>query len=593
LADFDLKYLNKILTDFMKTLKVVSVYPDNNPIPFKLKESFIDRFIDFIRDNGDLRLKIENHCLTMDGQTVYEEDNPEESLALFFHYSGINEISFSRTFGVDQANEFFKVIKSFINKEEGGDDLVSLLWQAEIGGFDYRTIEDITLGNYDDDFRIFETGSAAGDSGRIDTGENRVQYASIFLDEDEFDTSDDSIGIENELADEKMGLNTAPAVKNSIPMETALLLKEAYKPNDEDQNEINTLHAEDNEFDMYQSTRGLLGELLLKENEYFEFNESVTVLEKIFSDLTTAGNLSAAAGLLTDLKELETILSEKSPRWSERIAGAIILAGGWEGISKLASVLNDHPEIEAAEINLYLSNFGWQSLSAIVDLLGVAEHMTHRLAICDYLSVAGREHVDIIARGIVDHRWFVVRNTVSILVAIGGQKAFNHLSRAVTHEEPRVRQNIVKSLAEYEDERGYQLFTKLIWDSNEEVAQASLEAILSLTDSSVLNIIIGIINDERFSSLPDNFKSSLIFSFSQNGGEIAVDYLVSLIEGMKKATDPTGEFYLQTAFGALAINGSEKAKKELTRMTKDKNKMIKHSASEALRKQAEYIRNDL
>ena len=123
MLELDAKHLNRVLTDLMKTIKVVSVYPDNNPIPIKLKESFIDRFSDIIRENGILKFKVDENRLLLNNEIVYEDSNPEESLASLFHFSGITKISFSDRFGTEEANLFFRALKSYINKAAHYADL--------------------------------------------------------------------------------------------------------------------------------------------------------------------------------------------------------------------------------------------------------------------------------------------------------------------------------------------------------------------------------------------------------------------------------------------------------------------------------------
>ncbi|MEW6014084.1 MAG: hypothetical protein AB1690_02055 [Candidatus Zixiibacteriota bacterium] len=87
--------ISRILLDLTKIVRVVSVYPENNPIPTKLKESFSERFSDLIKDNQGLHFFIQQGEIRYGNQVVYKDSSAEDSLAAIFHNSGITEISFS------------------------------------------------------------------------------------------------------------------------------------------------------------------------------------------------------------------------------------------------------------------------------------------------------------------------------------------------------------------------------------------------------------------------------------------------------------------------------------------------------------------
>ena len=55
--------ITKILTELLKVIKVVSVYPEDNPLPLKLKESFSGRFADMTRESGPLVFGINRNSI--------------------------------------------------------------------------------------------------------------------------------------------------------------------------------------------------------------------------------------------------------------------------------------------------------------------------------------------------------------------------------------------------------------------------------------------------------------------------------------------------------------------------------------------------
>ena len=126
--------ISKILVELIKVIRVVSVYPEDNPLPIKLKESFSERFVDLIRDSGPFTFNIGQDKIYYQGEIVYEDRESDDSLAEIFFQAGITKITFSSSFQFDECNRFFKIIKAFINREPGAEDLVALFWQSEIPG---------------------------------------------------------------------------------------------------------------------------------------------------------------------------------------------------------------------------------------------------------------------------------------------------------------------------------------------------------------------------------------------------------------------------------------------------------------------------
>ena len=596
------KDISRILFDLIKTIKIVSVYPDNNPLPAKLKESFSERFIDLIRETGGLSFNIGKGEIQYQGEIVFKDGEADESLAQLFFDAGITVISFSNNFGVEELNQFFKVMKAFVNHEKGASDLVSLFWQTNIPGFDYCTLEDLVLREYSGEM-VVQVSMESDDSfirrksgGSDDSG--KVVYSSIFLDDDKGPEHKNTAGSGSavltasqggeasvyidEVAEKRMGYNPTPPKTKATVADTALILNEAFAMGEADQERVEGILRHDSEFEIYSVSIELLREILNQESEFSDFSETVATLERLQTEFLKTGNIDQAGELLHLLKEFQAQTAKDHPQWSERIVNALAMAGSRQNLDYLKLALNNDQKISRDKINNYLSIFGWEALSAITDLLGELEHRHHREALCAYLSGTGHEHIDIIARGIYDRRWFVVRSTAAILSVIGSDKAFSYLEKAIGHEDPRVRLQIVKGLVSNRSRRGLDLLARMVWDKDEVVGQMAIDALLEFEGDDHLVIIAEIINNDKFPSLNFSNQERLLILFSQRGGEQAVSYLTSMISKWGITKSQLQDFYQQVAFKALGANRSEKAEKELLKYNHSWSKKIRAMANEAL-----------
>ncbi len=592
LAEIKIGEISKILAEMVKTVKIVSIYPDNNPLPTKLKESFIDRFTDLIRDYGELRFSIKRNKIFYGGEVVFSDkpDSDEESLAELLYNNGLTEFLFRPSFGSHEANHFFKAMKSFLNREEGSGDLVSLLWQENINGFEYSVVDDYDLKEYDREFLIHDRVDEDDDQWFMSQSNNndvdeQIEYSKIFLEDDESEGKDpDDI-----TAEEKEGLGPVPKKCNTQPTDNTQILQDAYTLEDTDKEQTKMLLEEDSIFDMHKSTTDLLIEILAHESEYSGFFETIAMIEKLNSQFLAAGELQHSSNLLEVLNQFSQSIPDTRPKWKERIHSALIMSGGYEGMTTFAESLNNDSSIGANEIHQYLSNFGWEAVSSITDLLGVLEHKDHRLAVCNYLIEHGKNHVELISKGIFDKRWFVVRNTVAIMVGIGGKKAYSYLEKAISHEEPRVRENMAKSLKEYKDPESLNILTKLVFDSNRQVQKIALDAVFECDRELQLNSIADIIKDTRFSEMRDPDWGKIIMRYSELEGENAVKFLADLVSEWKAFPNKSDIDRRQTVFNALIVNKSEKAERLLQSMSKSWRSFTRKAAKEALSKRKGYF----
>jgi len=591
----------------MKTVKAVSVYPENNPIPEKLKESFIDRFTDLINESGKLKLSILHDKIFYGDHPVFVDRSDEDVLAKIFHRSGIKEIVFTSDFNYEQASHFFNTLKKFFNREEGAEDLSDLFWSAGITGFEYTTVEDVALEHYDAGFIVHEScldsyfikkSALAGDES------GKIQYSAIFLEDsseletEAIDASDDlsseSYGAEycDPVAENQMGLNPTPEEARMSLEDTALILNNTYMLEESDRNTISSILEDDAAFDIYKSTTALLREIVVKADEFPEFDETISIMEKIQTEFIRDGNLIFAGTILSDFMQVRELIREKPDFWHERVKNAIDTACGHDKLAYLSSALNGDSTISPDHLKGYLDHFDWKAVSAVTGLLGELEHRDHRFAVCDFLADRGKEQVDLIARGIFDRRWFVVRNTVDILSRVGGSKAVNYLKKAITHQDSRVRLQVALGLGYNRTEKGKELLLRLVWDPDSIVSQAAFDTVLEMTGSYGLNLLTSIMNDDRFGKLSEGNREKCIMLLSQLGGEHAVNYLADLITNWGVTGSRAREFYQRVAFKALVYNKSEKAEKVLQKMSRSWRKGLRSMASTALEKRKKLIDTD-
>ncbi len=616
--------LRQNLRDLLKVMKVVWMYPPDNPLPYSMKQSYAEKLTDLASELGPISIDIERDRLRWKGDVVFADRGKEESLAGMFFDAGLTKLTFDRALTWDSVKDFLEVIRRYQNREAGATDLAGLLWEGNLAGLTFETVDDVSLQQYDGSFKIQEFDEDLDSDELDDTGRHNL-YESLFVGVDyEIGTEDgpepseitrsslaDTSGIEivegaknlffpEDSENDRAGTATATKAMgyddlSVIPMprvDARSLLQQESRLTEEENEQIRQMLEEDAAFDIYESTHELLKELLHQEADLASFGETVTICEKLLKTFVVDGRFAQATDMLGYFRALEVQLRAGKPQWSDRLKEAIITAGSRERLGALADALNAHGHITAEVLITYLSNFGWEALGPIAELLPKLEHRAHRRALIEYLSARGKENIGFVTRGLTDKRWNVVRNSVTILTRIGTAEALKHLAKVVTHEDSRVRLELVSALADSPAEEALALLKQAAFDDDEQIRRQVISSIVARRGAAAFNAVADIISDERFAKLERDDQQALLNAYSLLGGDHALDYLSGHVTRANPLRDSTLTFFREAAFEALTYNRSDRADKLLQKLAASWRPDLKKRAQEALKTRRDRLRGE-
>lgn len=177
-----IKDVSLIMKDLLKVIKVVSLYPESNPLPQSLRRSFAEKLVNIIEDYGEIRINVEKECLNFENEVVFKDSSKEERLAGIFFDTGITNFTFRQSLDVLEVYKLLDVIKAYMNIVDGSADLAAMIWEAAIDGFGFGTVEDIALSQYDESFDIqaFVKSADSEFTGQGQFGVEVADYDTIF-----------------------------------------------------------------------------------------------------------------------------------------------------------------------------------------------------------------------------------------------------------------------------------------------------------------------------------------------------------------------------------------------------------------------------
>ncbi len=608
--------VQSVLRDLLKVIKVVALYPEDNPLPQSLKQSFAERLIDTIDDFGDLYISVEKDALKVDGEIVFQDKSKEERLAGVFHDSGIVDLTIHRDIAGDDVYSFLTCMKDFLNAPGHDRDLCVQLWNLNRSAFTFNTVEDMHMQAVDGSLPMQEfVDIKSFSSRRIQQFgyEEEQAYSSIFVESLEAEVVEQAslsdsgsqamaatpgailLNVSDEEASQlhvgeasaAMGYDDLPAA--AVDPDASLIIRNELELSAAEETSIQEILFDDAAFEMFESTAALLKELLLQEVDMSGFYETVTICEKVMTEFIQAGQLYCAADVLRFLKKLESKISSDRPLWAERLKEAGVTAGSRDRLKVLSNALNEHPDVSPGEVTRYLECLGLEALSGITELMGEFEHIRHRNALSDFLTERGKGSIEIISRGIFDKRWDVVINAVKVLVRIGDNKSLDVLKHVLHHDERRVRYQLVVGLKECDNPEALALLQVIAADKDPEIRHEAILGILRHHSEPAFGAISEVINNDAFSGLESTDREELLIAFSRLGGDHAVGYLEQLIRRKSLVPSQSVTFYRYAAFEALTHNKSEKAERLLVKLAASWSPAIRRLATEALRRRRAVI----
>ena len=101
-----------ILRDFLKVIKIVAMYPENNPLPQSLRRTFAERLADLVATYGEFDFHITADSFHLDKEIVFTDKSREESLAGLFFDSGVNRLTFRAGLDVNDIYRLLDTLKS-------------------------------------------------------------------------------------------------------------------------------------------------------------------------------------------------------------------------------------------------------------------------------------------------------------------------------------------------------------------------------------------------------------------------------------------------------------------------------------------------
>lgn len=502
-----LRSVKELLSFMVRTLKTMFLYPHNNPIPQEFKRNLFEKFSQCLDEYEELKLVTGQGKILLSGEVVHEDSAGEEGIALAMYRDGIREIVFQNGLKLEELENFLEAIKISLQSKSGEDDLVTLLWEKDFLHLRYTVVEQAS--DLPEPL-VLESAS---------TEElEKIYYSEISLGETEFAPAQEG--------------KPLVEIQDLASEEIARLLQNIGSFQKEESAEINSLLQIEKFYRRQAEVIPILFEILTQEEELAGFTEVLNLVEKVLDEFLSNRRFDLAAEVLKQARKSQEYFKERSAARADKLSSAIERKGDKASLEKFAHFLNQEKEYPAEQIYQYLVLLSASAIPNLVALLGELRLFSARKLICQVLEYFAHSHLDQVAHGIQDKRWYVVRNTVMILGRTQDPRLAPYLKKTIQHADFRVRKETVLALARLSSTETGLLLLEGLKDSDRKIRIYALRALAAAKERKALEPLWQQINAKEFLERgEDEIKETweaLILVGEEQGLEYVYKYLQKL-----------------------------------------------------------------
>jgi HEAT repeat protein len=536
------KKAKDIIQSILKAKKILRMYPRNNPIYSNTLEDCNEKFGDFFSLRDELNLKIKQTEILFDGETIYSNPDKDDNLALFFFKDGLRELTFAKGLGLEEMEDFLKIVSLDLNREALDDDVVTLFWEKDFQSITYVVDEAVLVDEED-----YESKAVAALREK-EAGEDNLLKA-----------YEDAFKEEEVVKD----VSIVPLSDRDLQ----LLLEELEK----------------DALDKIEKLTDILFEMFYLRENRDGVEDLVGFFKGTIEYSISNGDIHLVTNLLSRLKALagDAPIDDAVKKYAKRI---IFLAGSDSVIHLLGEVLDSRQEVDEKVFEDFVKFLDRNAIVPFMKILGDLQTIHARKVVIDALIFLGSKDIVTLAQGLTDDRWYVVRNIIYILRKIGDKKAVDHLLKTVKHGDLRVRKEVIRTLGELGGAGVLQALRECLDDPELEVRSAALRALSNMGSEAAKRIILYRVSDKTFRDRDFEEKKEHYEALSRWKDNEVFNFLV---ETLKNRTffgrAKTDEVRACAAYG-LGLLGNKDALTVLNKYKNDNNKLLKEFSYTAIKR---------
>jgi len=542
------------LGQFSRTLKTCRLYDAKNPTSIKFREDLSKALLSLLSAHGGIALEFTANEVRFDGQPVLTARTREDNFAMPFYRDGLRTLLFQPDLEAPELDRLLDLVLAVTaHRSNGSEDLVTLLWDADLPHIDMAYVSSETDADMGGDEGENVTQLSAeraaelmpwpgGGAGR-GAGGGGKEGGEQGTDRDGAKQSG-APGDSSRSSEAGGGPMAGPTGASGKPGEPGAAVRdEALQLRSEDWLASDPVHELEACYREIEATRAEEAERFMHELTQERAEE---LIARALGQVRSALSAELLPGDRADLSAmLGRVLQEciGGARWADARATVecIVQAEGgtWdttplvnaltqpESLVTAAVVrhLDESSAIELGEFASFARVLGPPATEWIMGIVAIATHQRARRALMRTLTDLCEGNPERLAPWLADERWFVVRNAVAVIGSTEGGAPVGLFRPLLTHPEPRVRQEVITALANCPPPAARPLLLELIHDTEAVVRNAALHQLGAKRHPETSAALLRIVVDAGFRKRPLEDVRAVLGALGGCAGDEALPHL--------------------------------------------------------------------
>ncbi len=542
-----------------KAFRAFQLYDENNPVRHRFVETLRSELAALWDEMDKLVVTMDEDHIYLSGKEVYASESRNDSLAFLFFKDGIREITFLPGVERDELDQFLGVLQKARKLVPEGDDLLTVLWEAELNYFTYQYVD------------LLAEGVALPEAGPGNSAE-------------ELQAALEAEDAEDEAEEGQPGA-AGPDAPQTVSQDDFNPTLYALDPR-----EMETLRAElqkELKRDVRTEVLKALFDRLEEPQNRERQSEILGILSTLLPNFLSRGGLVAATNVLRELRRLEHVEGVFDPQRLEESRAILEEISTSDAVEELIQALYlGTIRASPAQLGTFLELLLGGALAPLLRESETVQHKELQAVLRKAVQgIAGRHQPALLRLLDVDDSVILsaaARLAGEMQIAEAGPK----LQRLLAHEDPAVRLVAVEAAIALKASMVAGELIHTLEDDEREVRIAAARALGELRYGPAGEALASVINGRRIRNADITEKVAVFEAYGAVTQGAGVKLLKGLLTkkgllGKREATDVRAA----AALGLGRIDGPE-ARAALEAAANDDDPVVRSNVNRALRDEA-------
>jgi HEAT repeat protein len=537
---------------FARTLKTCRLYDAGNPTAVRFREELARALRQLLTEHGAVTYRFTADDVTCDGQSLYPARSREDNLAFAFYRDGVRGLTITPGAEPRECDALVDAVLGVTGQNLDGDDLVTLLWEAN-------------LRHVDVDYIPAEGETGTAEAAQAEEGA-LLPWPTAGGGEQEKSANEPSAGPERS-EDWSMG---------QLTEEVEATFAELDFMSQQEVPRFMQEFAAERQVPPATAALAVAHACLNADPDEDDRRETARFLPRVL-------RAAIAAGAWADAREaVRLVRACGSSEWSDERFSQEVLQP--VSITRAAEMLDTQGPAALSEFIGLASELGPTALDWLTLTLSECQSRMARQLVAEAIAVRAQEDPSRLAPWIADPRWYVVRNVVHILGWVGGPGVVPLLQNAVKYSDPRVTAEVVNALQAVEPRLARPVLIRALEGADSKLFCQVLQQLSAARDPAVARYVTAFIVQDRFLQRPVEERRAIYAAIASTGGDEIVAELEAAMNG-GNWFDREQEVHRHAIARCLARIGTPKAVAALEAGARSRRAPVRQACEAALQQQ--------